>query len=369
MPAGVQIQEFRLSFIWTESILGALTRSPAPAIPRPEVRDRSAYAAYFDGAAGAAARPWPGRFQGFWEEYLEHKPLPDVSGQIAYRQLVPLRVANVVRPRTLDPDAVTANVEGLLYPWGTGLIVTVRYRHGWPDLETPVEAAAQIRGEPWYRGPADGRVRRLDDVAHDALTALRTEAFGDLPGTVLTSEPFSIHTVVRASGARDDMSPGLEPVQRFLHGVTSFSASWASDELPEIKEVTVGGRRNRPPDHILYGRRRGRAVWAPDSALKPGGAVHTLGCQHRNLVLASAHHENVAGFMKATADHIHASGGLLSTHRMLAKRAGVALARGYHGTSTYRSGSLRHQIEANGWLPDIDFVRREVELPPVVAAS
>jgi hypothetical protein len=363
-----RIEESRISFVWAETVLGPLAGDDSIAsTPRPFAIYDTEYAEYFDARTGDLTPPWPAYgVQGFWHEYMELRQLGDVSGKIAYKQLVPLRVGNAVRAAPAFEGATFLS-EGFVYPWGSALVLTLRDRRDRTGLRDPIADLLRLRHDPWLRtGTESDEVLRLDELARRGLEALRESTFGDAEARPVASEPFSIHTVVRASGDRAEFSPEVETVQRYLHVATGFRKSWETDTLTPLGDATVLGRKNAPADHLVYGRRRGRAVWGPDNFLMAGGQSHALGCQHRNLVFASTQVESIGAFAAATVARMQGTGGQLEPlHRALAKRAAILLPSAYHGTSTFRSGSLKRHIEENGWLPAIDTLRDRLGLPAI----
>ena len=128
----------------------------------------------------------------------------------------------------------------------------------------------------------------------------------------------------------------------------------------------VAGIRNAPPSHLIYGLRRGRAIWSPEHFLAGGGVERpsTLECHHRNLVLASVQTEALARFAVATAARVTANTRRAPDETTQAKCAATALGDLYQGAEgTYKSGSVKAQISMNKWLEPINVVRVEAGLP------
>lgn len=364
-----QFDEFRVTWLWSEVVLGPLAGDVATdSLPRPYVVDQVAYVERFAQPEDPLTVPWiAGRENGFWHEYMERRPLQEVSGLRAYKTLVPFRQGSVLNLST-PVDGVSATSEGLHHPWGVTFMVTARGTGGWPDCASLADAVDLLRQGEWKVDGDDGTATpcTLAAVGREGLKRLRVETFGEQPGRVVEAEPFSVFTAIRCSLPRADLSPKLDPVRRVLHAVASSSRTWRTDQLPDVAEMTVAGRKARPSDHVVYGTKRGRAIWAPDYLDKPGQTLHTLGCQHRNLVMASAQAESMAGLMVETAASLPARGVLKAAHQVVARRAGGQLGRAYVGQGTYRSGSLRSQISANGWLTATNAVRAAVGLDAIV---
>lgn len=352
------IYEFRLTLTWAESVLDTLASDVAVA-GRPEVCDRASYAAYFQAASGERddrelTVPWslPGG-QRFWRVYLEggDSSLKNLSGQQAWHNLIPLRMHGPVSVEPPAGAAATAS-EALLYPWGPVVSITVYWRE---PLELERLAAAVVGARP-----------AIVSRASAGLDAVRKKIYGAAPRDWRELEPFSISTAIRGEPAATGMDAGDEPVHRFLQAVCTFNSSWEDDGLPDLESRRVARRSAEPPEHIVYGTRRGRAVWSPSHFSRPPGRqMHTLGCRHRNLSIVSAHCESLAGFVHATAVKLSDGDQLSPAHRKLANRAVVKLAALRDGRSTYRSGSVARQMSDNGWLVDINAVRHYLGLDPL----
>src|ERR1700760_629092 len=105
-----RITDFRVSFIWSETILDVVRGALAPADPAlPSAVGREQYIVCFE-AAGARGPPYPDphppwpehRFQQFWWRYLEptdplDESLASRTGGVAWRRAVP-----VLLPAVLD---------------------------------------------------------------------------------------------------------------------------------------------------------------------------------------------------------------------------------------------------------------------------
>jgi hypothetical protein len=366
----VTIHEFRLSLIFGETVPAPVVdQLDAGDLPRPYVVRREEYEGHFDRASqGDPAPPWPQHVKhGFWTPYLEASgSLLEVGGGRAFKALVPLRVRSPLSLTAPVPESRVSG-EGFLYPWGAAFVLTVASHHPWTDLLQPARAAHELRRTGRFQISDNCPLQPLpvEDVASRALAELRRQTFGDLPAQRWLAEPFSVHAVVRGAADRVALTPDREEVHRFLHAVTSFSRTWETDALPPVVDMKVAGRKTQPPDHIVYGRRRGRAIWAPDHFTRGSGPVHSIGCHHRNLVLASLQTEALVAFTQLTAERLRSGHPLNPAHRVIAKRAANTLGRMYRGRGSYRSGSVKAQIERNEWLTDINQVSRELELTQI----
>ncbi len=384
--AEMSVQEFRLTFIFGRTHGIVTTDGKDGRAPLAYLRDRDAYAAWFEGvrrdggeehpSPGDLSPPWPAHAeQGFWERYLQDeigfgRPLGDVSGNEAFRQLVPVRMASPVRLRAPLDDSIVST-QALIWPWGLGVAISVIHRYPLRSFSHLAQASLALREGPYeltearYHRNPERTTAPLAHHAESVLDQLTKEAFGSVPGKPWGDEPCSIHATVRAHGPRELFDPAHEEVHRMLQAVTSFSSSWESDELTDLASSRVAGRGIRPRDHIVFGSRRGRAIWAPDSFLASSGATHTVGCQYRNLIMGILQTESLLRFLSFSASHLKVVGPLPDQQLWLARRSAGALARLWAGQGSYRSGVMRAQVDRDRDRDDINLVRQEVDQTPL----
>lgn len=374
----IQIHDLRLSFIWTETCLDLIrdVESPGTGIaPLAFLGRRPSYARRFEEALEGGnvpldlEAPWPrpsGQY--FWTYYLEGCTPGRVSGVRAWKALVPFRgeVPATVEAPWLQPGRLT--LEGYFYPHGLALVVTASCRSALTPGEA-VEKAFEIRRTKRYSVEWPSRegsdVLALDALASRALFELRRRSFLFAGVDDRSVTPFSVTTVVQGEG----VDPGAQPqrggkVQRMLEAVTTWWPTWRYDELPELENATLKIRR-APPSHVLYGHKRGRAVWFPALFTQKGGDLHSLSCYHRNLVLASLQVESLSGLVAVTAKQIDEGAWLAASHQECARRAAGILGRMYGGVATYKSWSPRVQIEQNDLVPVVNRVRDYLDMSPL----
>lgn len=311
--------------------------------------------------------PWPrpsGQY--FWTYYLEGPP-GRVGGAQAWKALVPFRgdLPATVEAPWLRPGRLS--VEGFFYPHGVAFVLTASCRSSL-TLEEAVDKAFDVRKTKRFEVAWDGEeasdALTLEALACRALDALHEMAFGsDAPAGDRSVTPFSVVTVVRGRGV-DPGAPPEEggPVHRALEALTTWRPSWRYDVLPDLSEASLR-IRTAPPSHVLYGRKRGRAVWYPALFTLEGGDIHSLSCYHRNLVLASLQVESLGGLIASTVGRVREGVPLSACHRECARRAAGILGRLYGGVATYRSWSPRAQIEQNGLVPVVNEVRDFFDMP------
>jgi hypothetical protein len=364
----MQLYEFRLTFIFNETVLGPLARDvPVEQMPRSFVLQRSGYQALFDGALQnwpaphEPGPPWPKRGrQGFWLQYFEEKLQPSqISGGIAWHAATPIRFPAPIELSTSRASRV--QTEGFVHPWGSSLVITVTALGPWMNVPDLGQLLFDLRWDPVFE--LGGSPVRLEEAGDAGLNLLRTGVFGALPPGQRRNEPFSIFTVLRGSGSAAELDPAQAPaVHALLQSAASFQPSWSeSDVLPELASMRVAGRRTGPADHIVYGTSRGRAIWGPKHFLPT--VRHTLSCQHRNLGLASMQMESLAAFVQVTARR---QGSLTSDHKYFAQRGIEMLRRLYRGDPlSFRSKSLPAQLDATGAVADINELAAKLGRKPL----
>lgn len=366
------VSDYRLTFIWTRPIIDhllPLSRSAQP--PLGLAVDESKYRLWFDALPAVRdhaqpAPPWPPHGgENFWSRYL-NAPLESVSGAVAWRQVVPVRIPS---PVFVEHDTANTRVqtEGLVYPWAISLILTVVCRKPWADLHAVATNVLRDRREQCYSVTGGPTLVDLDAIANLGLSKLRTQAFGSVGPAQQLPRPFSVFSVVHGASIKAKVDPAAAAVHQLLQAAAAFSSTWESDKLNDYAD-DAGGLRERPQSHVLMAVPRGRALWAPEHfAAKPNR--HTLACRHRNLVYGSAHVDALCEFAQSTADDAGV-GVLGAVHRAMASRAMPALGGLYLGAgSTFRSRSLARQVVDRDALPAINALRDRVALEPLPALT
>ena len=369
----MQLTRYRLSFIFTETVLAPLVGSvPATGMARPEGFDRISYQKHFDGCQADRSQPttltppWPvlGR-QGFWDKFLPTKtPLSSLTGAAAWHNVIPLRM---MRPLAITPDSATVRMttEGFVQPWGFTFVVTFDEAQAWSDPSALAHRLFDLRWEPLLG--VSGSHTTLDEAGNAGLDALRLTTMGAaVHAGQRRNEPFSIFTVANGSGAPADLDPWSEAsgIHRLLHAGSSFSGTSSSDELPPLEDGVVAGFSIRPASHVIYGTKRGRSIWGPAHFATTG--KRSLGCQHRNLVLASSQVESHTLFAQATLRHLAEQPLPTAGHESVARRAMEMLKRLYKGPEdAFRSKSLVAQVDAPGWRDDVNALRLTLALQPL----
>jgi hypothetical protein len=370
----VQISCFRVSLIWYETILALLQENP-PNVPMAYLGRNYRYQPEFDRVnrqqsalfhANAAMRmevapPWPKPVgQKFWSYYLNSRDMGEVSGQTAWNRLVPFRIA----PRfTIAAPAPVQFVlsEGFAFPQGFGWVLTLTCSGDFTPEQAASTAQALRRTCQFDATWENGQTEQcsLDLLSARVMRQLRARIFGrEEQGSVLSIDPFTIFTVVQADGVDADVPVEFHaPVLRLLEAVTNWRTTWETDPLPQLPTVTID-HRTSPAGHILFGRSRGRAIWFPSLFPLPEGALrrNSLSCYHRNLVFATLQAESLLGLLAVIVGSPGSN--MPGTLDSCVHNASGIVGRMYGGVAdTYRSGTLRAQVDQQSLVAQVNAVR------------
>jgi len=372
----IEVYDLRLSLIWVDTVLTFLGDPSPQGAPLAFLGRRSSYGERFEQMlergtiAGDYQPPWPvraGHF--FWTYYLESYVPGYISGDQAWKALVPFRWK---LPATVQTPSLPGRLshEAFFYPHGIAIIVTAVLRANL-SLEEAVEKAFEVkktgRFEVKWDDEAAPESVSLEVFARKALPALHKTAFGpETSYPVRSISPFTVATVVKGSGVEPNnpVSEGGK-IHRALEAMTTWQPTWREDVLPSLAESSLK-IRTAPASHSLYGRKRGRVVWFPGLFVRKTPGSSSLACYHRNLVFASLQVESLSAFILETWKQICDTTKLTVTHEECARRAASILGRLYGGNaSTYRSWSPRAHIEQNDLVTAINDVRDLFDMPPL----
>jgi hypothetical protein len=369
-----RISELRASFIWAETILEPLARAAPGAAPLSFIGDRVAYESRFDalcdqgqldlGDGLVLERPWPKPYgQGFWYNYFGQRiPLKDVRGALAWKQLIPLRW-QIPWPITAARWPGTLGLEAFFYPHGIALVVTA---HAADQRFTPTQAAEALLAVrraaqftiQWPDGPAE--TLPLNALADRALERLRALVLdGAAAVQRVNPSPFSIVTAIRGEGTASQQIAVRGTLHRALHALTTWSESYRQDVPALLEDARAAGITGEPEGHVVYGSRRGRAVWLPALFERPS----KVACYHRNLVYAAFTIESLGGLLAQSAAALEQRQRLPPRQRDCAQYAGGIVGR-MRGKikAMYHTGSVTKQIEQNELVTALELVR--TRLPP-----
>lgn len=353
----VRITDLRLSFAWTATFLDILL-DPQPQSKLVFLGRRFPYEKEFTAATPPAVgpqgleRPWrvpPG--QPFWSHYLDARQLPAVKPAMAWRALVPFRKQLPLRGRASWWEFRMV-FHGFFYPHGIALVIDVSSRAGL-GLEETVGRAMELRTgrELDVQIPEGVKKGSLAEIANDVLGQLGTLFLGRAPQfEQVSEEPFTVFTPVEASDGDADLRPfdDLE-LHKALEGVTSWNVHWKNTNPTPQKQAALP-IPPAPDNHVLYGTRRGRAVWFPHDFAPTKNKVRNLSVFHRDLVLTSMQVDSLSGLLKATSEYQSRGEKLQIVHRDCARVAAGLVGRLYGQVAPFESSSPRYQMNQNGYV-------------------
>lgn len=356
----MKVQTLKSTVLWFEPLPHRLQGQGRPAF-----HERALAAAL----ASRVGLPWRSdSVSAFWRYYLECSPPSRVAPWKAWESLVPLRRGVETRGR-IEPKDLNGRfqIESFLYPHGIGLAVSVRIEEEL-ELARMVSRAREIlTRDAWKVSWRKKDLASLPVIASHLLDELAgKDRGGDDPGR---TDPFHITTIFR--GEADPLysvSGGMPSadLRLALQGLCTLRRGWEKEDLRRLSHCRLRLRSGAGADNLLFGLGRGRAVWFPDAFTADETKNRTLGCYHRNLVLASMQTESL---LQAA----HLAGRLLNTGQPLpvrleevARRAALLLSRLYLGDGSYASWSVVAQIDHDRSLrEEIGLVRNYFGLPPM----
>lgn len=379
MTANIQIYSLKLSIIWVETFLNLLKNS----LFQSELNFLGNYWAYIgrldhllkkNSGSGDLELPWSKPTgQNFWKYYLEMEPVR-LTGNKAWRALVPLRKQETSFKIDIPslPGQRPLLLETFFYPHGLAVVITVsvKVKKDTPfTLREAVDTAFIIKQQKMFGGDETlPELLSLDEIAEKCLATHHNNLIGaELINTNRTITPFTILTFVEGNKIDDLESPisELGEVHRALEAVTKWQPTWLYDSLDSLDKTRINIRAS-PPSHILYGNRRGRAVWFPALFMPQPIPCRTLGCFHRNLTLVSLQVESLGSLVSITIRELEKGIPLVGDYRNCVKNTAGILGRLYGGVkSTYRSWSPRIQIEQNQLVEDLNKLRDFFDMKPL----
>lgn len=330
------------------------------------------------GIGGQWMVPWihvPRAF--FWNRYLNNiDSLSKVRTKDCLKHLAPLarNTLAVALSPTSEPVGLklSGKLHGFRYPHAISIVVRV-WLKGDRSLADMVNAALEL----WTTGQFDVAWSPADTEQNLTLRQLGASAQarmsnqGDGGARLDIGDPFTVTTVVR--GEDFDSSQSIQPgeeLHRALAGLCSLRADWASLSLDQshLDKSRLPSKDHQiiPPGNLLYGSRNGRAVWFPSLFLEDPQRKKTrkLGYYHNNLILASLQTTSLITLMQQAVD-------LTNVGRQLyvpfIKPVSDTIGRVYGASRryTYRSWSMRAQIDEPSALASVNDIRAKVGLVPL----
>lgn len=372
MASPITISQFRVSFIWFETILSLLGDSAPDKknVPFYFLGRNNTYEAMFsqiqqkpEGVLKLTL-PWknvtpPRHF--FWYYYLNGHDTNQVSGRLAWESFVPFRG---LAPYAVEADWIVPPgrliQEAFYYPHGVAYVLTACCEGSF-TLDEFAALALKIRKNAQLKNTTTGQNQSLDDLAILSLTGLRAAGWGDKEAQgVLTNEPFTICTVVKGDGASKTEAPNQD-IQNALMRVSLWSDDYNPltptplkfNDLPPddalILTLPIRRQAGLPPCDILYAAKTSRTVWFPGTFL-PSGDSASLAAYHRNLTLVSLQMIGLCGLILASKDLLN--GPIGPVHSECLRRALSYVEQLYGGQDSYHSYSARIQLDWNKDLKD-----------------
>jgi hypothetical protein len=353
----ITVNELRMSFLLFMPAIALLQARNPPRIPyrflTSDVEFQKEYAKALTGTA-TLRTPWhEGDGKLFWMRYL-----PTKSSTEMWRALAPLKYDLSAHVTSLALTGGDVAARAYLYPWGIGVMVDVTLGGPLP-LSELVHRAVEVRGQPRIEWKFDTQAGTSSPSGLAAAISerLRAVVYGDQAVREEGGELFSIVTVTDAEGVHS-----TEPIDESgqihtaLEGLSGWNSLWASITPTPLATARISARQ-APAGHIVYGKRRGRAIWFPGDFRSVAAYSHTLSCFHQNLSMCSLHTESLCLLAQDAASELRKNGSLdafSTTYRACAQLAAGILGR-LHGKKTdedtgqkpktYRSGSIRTQIQ------------------------
>lgn len=358
----MKVTDFRLSCIWVEALpelLGAQDLGLLGGLVRSDRYAKLFNAVLADDNNPLVTVPWhhqpdekyPFR-NSYWADYIlrEFRDHPKASpGDRAWRAVVPFR-------RKVPPARIQRSercfLEGWYYPHGIALTVTAWFRGEFDAIRLKVAADEFLRGTLGVTWP-DGRVVQigLNTLAGQSLDMLRREAFGEIQAGY-RPEPMRILTIVRAK-----------------HGTENIDQTELEVALRNAVISAAGGDPNSKtaPVRNIYAFSRARVIWRSDRAFGESREIHTLGCLHRNIVMATLQVMSLLRGAEVLAAAAEDQGRLSPRIEPYARRLAGIIGRIHGGKETYFQECLRDQIAAANEKGRLDGLRQVVEMEPLTS--
>jgi hypothetical protein len=337
-----QITNFRVSFIWVETIPAIFAQQVKASSPYAFLGYRGQYAQAFD----KLKRPKGG------PQGLE-LPWPKPQGHHYWKRL-PFRISSKERsPRV--------TFEVFYSSQGTALVANAYYRGQPKSLTEIVELAHAIRNrDRFHTDTAQAQSGlSLQSVAEHALATARRAAFGDVEAFAGYNQPFTIATFVQGTVA-NPAAPIVDgsDEHRVLEALTGWNQNFAIMNLAKTPLQSASlSIHSRLDSDLVYARGTGRAIWLPRLFGAPQGRAR-LSCYHRNVTLASVQTMSLGEFVGWVARRYQRGEAVPDLVQERAKRAsrllGV-LAAGER-TATYRTMSITTQVDDAKWRQSMELI-------------
>lgn len=375
------IDMFRLSFVFTETILPHARRED---IPLGAYVTENGYIRIVNALRRGStaplqlAMPWPySPGQHFWDRYLSDRTARDADGRLCFQKLVPLRLPKLAERIEVLSDiapakTVRVGLEGFYYPHGLAVLVTMTVA-GEFDTAAAGNMALRLRYDPAFLVTCQPDQPQppctLGQLATAALDRLRELGFGpSIAGR--RSDLFSVTTILRGRDVDPNQPIAVDgPVHRLLNGLTGWVRDWQTRPAPPLvprKTQLETLSTTACQGNVLFAAPQGRAVWFSNQFLPAAPGTHRLGCYHRNLTIGSMQIESL--LMLAAADDAFRQMPMLpNSLRKLAELAADLLEAIHQGDKgrIYRSDSFRAHIEQSPQFGRLNALRVHLGRPAI----
>lgn len=317
----------------------------------------------------------------FWQYYLENRSPLQFPLAKAWHFVVPLRYVLPVRienPFGENGPRCRVLVDGLVYPHGLAAVITLQIWFGRKENDSPnaerglaldgmMRRALEARSGLLYSVSLPDGARKqmkLDALGAEVLDQLRKVALGEnVPQGARPTTSISVASIINATGWQGGTRIDEEPtLHRALEGLCTWKENWASVNMLRTLEEANLLLDNPSDGDAVYHSATGRAVWMP-AYFQPGGKPHTLSCYHRNLTWVTLQTEMLAQLASMAAIYLERGEAIPSPLEDLAKSAVTRLGLLYASkksrkTITYNSASPRLYLEDNGYVEDVNRIRK-----------
>jgi hypothetical protein len=371
-----KIDRLNLSFIWTRTFFNLFEDEADQNYPQGFFARITTYKTKFQELRSlmpdheGLSLPWERTHANkFWNYYFQGRQPLDVSHNLAWqRYLIPFRKrvdVKISTPLVMTKKAIRSiTMEGFFYRHGVAVVVTLRV-HDSASLDEAVKRALEARRSPLYEvkwSDGSGGSCTLGGLAKHLLDSLCEDALG--PGGGMgrdfSGDPFSIAAVIQGSAEYRNrpVEEGKE-IHKALEALTTWTPDWPSGNPPKLEDKRLH-IKNEQDNHYLYADRGGRALWFPRlfAPSEDGTEIHALRWYSRNLVLASLQTASLGAFLAHTAERLKTGAGINYYWTSWVWNAIKAMDRLSQGDkTTYRTWSTHAQMEQNGFLDAITFLR------------
>ena len=369
------ILDFRLSFIWTETLLGLLNKALKPKPSFEFLTQSSSYEQLFREVQQSGPSdngldvPWKGSREHFWNFYLPGSAGGQVSGKQAWEHLVPLRAKPSLKVDKWPNGQLI--LEGFYYPHGLAAVCTFRCQGRFAPEEVR-DLAYSIRYDELFSVTVADKQQDLSltNLARKALDGLREAAVesGDQPGRRRDPfEPFSLLTVVKGEDvAPTQPFPQNGPVHQMLDVLSYWPPVRTASPTAFDKATLPLYKRDAAKGSAMFAGKRGRTIWFPDKFTLRKQKVSSLNCYHRNNLRGAMQVDSMGAFVASTVAQLQTGtqlSALTFAHTKRLQAACDRLAELFNCADrtkservTYRSVSLKEQLRQND-LADLNTLR------------